>query len=61
MRLLAFLAVPAIVVTSVLHAGVQPEPVTPPVLALSKAERVKLIAGLAADHASRRAGDPHLY
>jgi hypothetical protein len=49
MRVLALFALPGIVLTSLLHAGVEPAPEPPRMLALSKAERVKLIAGLAED------------
>lgn len=49
MRVLAILAVPGILLTSLLHAGVEPAPEPPRMLALSKAERMKLIAGLTED------------
>jgi len=49
MRILAILAIPGIVLTSMLQAGVEPAPEPPRLLALSKAERVKIIAGLAED------------
>ncbi len=57
MRVLAIFAVPGILLTSLLHAGVEPAPEPPRMLALSKAERVKLIAGLAED---RRTADESL-
>lgn len=56
MRALALFAVPGIFLTSLIHAGVEPVPEPPRMLALSKAERVKLIAGLAEDR--RTANDP---
>lgn len=49
MRVLAILAVPGIVLTSLLQGGTEPVQPPPLMLALSKAERVKLIAGLAED------------
>ncbi len=54
MRVLALLAVPGIVLTSLLQAGAAPAPQPPLMLALSKAERVKLIAGLAEDRRIER-------
>lgn len=61
MRILAILAVPAIVLTSLSHAGGAPDVTRPPMLALSKEERVKVVAGLAADDASRRSPEARLY
>ena len=49
MRILAILAIPGIVLTSMLQGGVAPAPDPPRLLALSKEQRVKLIAGLAED------------
>jgi len=49
MRILALLAIPGIVLTSMLQGGTAPAPEQPRLLAVSKAERVKIIAGLAED------------
>ncbi len=55
MRMLALLAIPGIVLTSMVQGGVTAAPEPPRLLALSKEQRVKLIAGLAEDR--RTAGE----
>lgn len=58
MRILAILSVPAIVLTSLLHAGVEPTPPIPSILALSKEERARVMAVRPAALASAPAAAP---
>lgn len=54
MRMLVAFAVPAIVVTSLIHAGASPQLEPPAVLKLSDAERARIVAAL--PEAPRRTG-----
>jgi hypothetical protein len=59
MRMLIAFAVPAIVFTSLMHAGAPPPLEPPAVLKLTDAERARIVAALPADPRQAGRSTPH--